>query len=71
LADLLGVDAKLLETWINPGRYVSGREFAEAGLAELVTLNGKVSRETPAGTAARRNDNGATKAAAAIRSTSS
>jgi ATP-dependent protease ClpP protease subunit len=39
LADLLGVDPEKLDRWINPGRYVSGREFAEAGLAELVTFN--------------------------------
>lgn len=71
LADLLGVDAERLETWINPGRYVSGREFAEAGLAELVTLHGKVSRESPAATAGRRNDNGGSKVAASVRSPSS
>jgi ATP-dependent protease ClpP protease subunit len=40
LADLLGVDSGFLDDWINPGRYVSGREFAEAGLAELVSLAG-------------------------------
>lgn len=44
LADLLGVDGGLLDRWINPGRYVSGREFAEAGLAEMVTL-GRLTRE--------------------------
>lgn len=38
LAELLHVDDDLLDDWINPGRYVSGREFAEAGLAEMVTL---------------------------------
>lgn len=38
LADLLGVGAETLGQWINPGRYVSGREFAEAGLAELRPL---------------------------------
>lgn len=40
LAELLGLDSQILDKWINPGRYVSGREFAEAGLAELVTLTG-------------------------------
>jgi ATP-dependent protease ClpP protease subunit len=44
LADLLRVDRDLLDSWINPGRYISGREFAEAGLAELVTL-GRISKE--------------------------
>lgn len=38
LAEMLGVDPIELDKWINPGRYVSGREFAEAGMAELVTL---------------------------------
>ncbi|MCA9199999.1 MAG: ATP-dependent Clp protease proteolytic subunit [Planctomycetales bacterium] len=39
LAELLGVDNEMLDKWINPGRYVSGREFAEAGLAEMVTIS--------------------------------
>jgi hypothetical protein len=34
------VDLDFLDQWISPGRYVSGREFAEAGLAELVPLDG-------------------------------
>lgn len=38
LAEMLGVDPEVLDKWINPGRYVSGREFAEAGYAELVPL---------------------------------
>ena len=38
LADLLGTDAEMIDKWINPGRYISGREFADAGFAELVTL---------------------------------
>ena len=38
LAEMLDVNADLLDDWINPGRYVSGREFSEAGLAEMVTL---------------------------------
>lgn len=38
LAELLGVDPEILTKWINPGRYISGREFAEAGFAELVPL---------------------------------
>lgn len=39
LAQMFGVDAKLMEEWINPGKYVSGREIAEAGIAELVEFN--------------------------------
>lgn len=42
LAEMLNVDPELLNKWINPGRYVSGREFAEAGLAEMVTLGRSV-----------------------------
>lgn len=38
LADLLGVSVSQIDTWINPGRYVSGREVAEAGLAEMIEL---------------------------------
>lgn len=46
LADLLRVDRTMLDKWITPGRYVSGREFADAGLAELVTL-GRLGKEGP------------------------
>jgi len=38
LANLFGVDAKLIDKWITPGRYVSGPELAKAGLAELLRL---------------------------------
>lgn len=38
LAVFLGTEAKQLAEWMKPGRYVSGREFAEAGLAELIDL---------------------------------
>ena len=38
LAELFDVSVDLLAEWINPGRYVSGREFSAAGLAELVSL---------------------------------
>lgn len=38
LAHLFGVSAELMKKWITPGRYVSGRELAEAGMAELVEL---------------------------------
>jgi ATP-dependent protease ClpP protease subunit len=38
LAHLFGVSANIMREWINPGRYVSGRELAAAGMAELVEL---------------------------------
>ena len=38
LAELFGVSADLMRKWISPGRYVSGRELAAAGMAELVEL---------------------------------
>lgn len=38
LARLFGVEPELMRKWIIPGRYVSGRELAEAGMAELVEL---------------------------------
>ncbi|HEX4415618.1 MAG TPA: ATP-dependent Clp protease proteolytic subunit [Lacipirellulaceae bacterium] len=39
LAELFGVPAELMRKWIIPGKYVSGRELAEAGMAELVELD--------------------------------
>ena len=38
LAELLDVPFDLMERWMTPGRYVSGKEMAEHGLAELVPL---------------------------------
>jgi ATP-dependent protease ClpP protease subunit len=38
LARLLGCSLDKLAAWMKPGRYVAGRELAEAGLAELVEL---------------------------------
>jgi ATP-dependent Clp protease protease subunit len=38
LADLFDVPVEQLNPWVRPGRYVSGREFAAAGLGELVDL---------------------------------
>jgi ATP-dependent Clp protease protease subunit len=38
LARLLGVELSKLADWLRPGRYVSGREFAAAGLAELIEI---------------------------------
>jgi len=40
LARLLGLPYDKLREWTHPGRYVSGRELADAGLAELVDLAG-------------------------------
>jgi ATP-dependent Clp protease, protease subunit len=51
LARLLGVEPEKLAAWMRPGKYVTGREFAEAGLAELVELAPRsdlVPRPTPA-----------------------
>jgi ATP-dependent Clp protease protease subunit len=39
LAHLFGVSTEVMHDWINPGRYVSGRELAAAGMAELVELD--------------------------------
>lgn len=36
LADLFEIPCEKMDHWIHPGRYVLGRELAEAGLAELV-----------------------------------
>jgi ATP-dependent protease ClpP protease subunit len=38
LADLFGVPVADMQKWINPGRYVTGHELAEAGLAEMIDL---------------------------------
>ncbi|MHB8970954.1 MAG: ClpP family protease [Pirellulaceae bacterium] len=38
LADQLGATYEQVQEWMRPGRYVSGPEFAEAGLAELIDL---------------------------------
>lgn len=38
LCRLLGVAPEVLAGWMKPGRYVSGPELAQAGLAELVEL---------------------------------
>lgn len=40
LAHLFGVTPEVMHKWINPGRYVTGRELAETGMAELVELDG-------------------------------
>lgn len=38
LADLFAVPMADMNKWINPGRYVSGRELVDAGLAEMLDL---------------------------------
>ena len=38
LATLLGMPRERLDDWIKPGRYVTGREFAEAGFSEMMEL---------------------------------
>ena len=55
LADLFGVPFDDMNKWINPGRYVSGRELAAANLAEMIDLKSMRMFET----------NGASTAAAA------
>jgi ATP-dependent Clp protease, protease subunit len=39
LGQLFGVEPELMREWINPGKYVSGRDLAAAGMAELVELD--------------------------------
>jgi ATP-dependent protease ClpP protease subunit len=38
LAELFGVTVGDMDKWIHPGRYVSGRELADAGLAEMIEV---------------------------------
>ena len=38
LAELFGISAGEMQKWIDPGRYVSGRDLAAAGMAELIEL---------------------------------
>jgi ATP-dependent protease ClpP protease subunit len=38
LAHLFGINPETMTEWINPGRYVTGRELAKAGMAELIEL---------------------------------
>jgi len=37
LAELFGVSFDMMNEWINPGRYVSGKDLAAVGLAELIS----------------------------------
>ncbi len=38
LGDLFGLSPEKIREWMVPGRYMSGRELVEAGLAEMVDL---------------------------------
>jgi ATP-dependent Clp protease protease subunit len=38
LAELLGMPLQTMERWMRPGRYVSGSEVVQAGLAEMIDL---------------------------------
>ena len=38
LAELFGVPTETMAEWLNPGRYVTGRDLAEAGMADLIEL---------------------------------
>ncbi len=38
LANLFNVSDEEMSRWIRPGRYISGRELAEAGMAEIAEL---------------------------------
>ena len=50
LAKLLPMDREALEKWTRPGKFVTGTELVEAGLAELVTLfDGDVWRQAGRG----------------------
>ncbi len=46
LAAEFGMPYEQLATWMRPGRYVTGPEFAQAGLAELIDLTA-LARATP------------------------
>ena len=56
LAKLFDMPLETMDSWINPGRYVTGAELAKSGLAELVDLselivpseNGRVVAGAPA-----------------------
>ena len=39
LADLFNLPLKQINGWMRPGRYVSGKEIVDAGLAEMIDLD--------------------------------
>lgn len=49
LCTLFGVEQEKMDEWIRPGRYVSGRELVEAGLAEMIDLHEMVKRQWASG----------------------
>ena len=55
LAKLFGADVDLMNQWITPGKYVSGQELVEAGLAEMIDLEQLVAHQpaTPGGVPAK------------------
>ena len=59
LAELFHVDRSKIDGWISPGRYVSGREFAEAGFAELIDMSKFCRSEGAANTKSTSGANGA------------
>lgn len=44
LAEIFGVSVEDMDDWINPGRYVTGKELSDAGLAELLDMSTLISR---------------------------
>jgi hypothetical protein len=54
LAELFGVSTPEMNKWITPGRYVSGRELATAGLAEMIDLKTMKNFETNGSSRRRR-----------------
>ena len=47
LSLLFGREDNDLEHWIRPGRYVSGQELHEAGLAEMIDLHTMIRKNSP------------------------
>ncbi|MGI9456149.1 MAG: ATP-dependent Clp protease proteolytic subunit [Aeoliella sp.] len=48
LADLFQMPHDVMAAWINPGKYVSGREMAAEGIAELIEFSDVANFETHA-----------------------
>lgn len=59
LAELFGVSLEMMDKWINPGRYVSGQEMADAGLAEIIPV-GKLTNLSPLPAATQNGHSGQT-----------
>ena len=58
LASLFGISVDDMSRWISPGRYVTGRELADAGLAELVDFD-QLRHASKSGAVAPASTNGA------------